>query len=144
MLEILWCGAVMGIGATICFDAWERALLFVPGQEHPAWATVGRWFWHLLRHGRVFRPDSSRVAPCRHELALGWTAHYAVGSVLGVFFAAGVGRSWLAAPSFMPALALGIANIALAWFLLFPGMGLGWAAARVPKPTASEFRSRRT
>ena len=134
MLETLWRGAAMGVGATICFDLWERALSVVPGQEHPDWAPVGRWFGHLLRDGRVLRPDFARVAPIRHELALGWMAHYAVGSVLGIVFAACVGHDWLAAPTFPLALAFGIANIAFAWFLLFPGMGLGWAAAKTPTP----------
>ena len=42
---------------------------------------------------------------------------------------------WLAAPRFLPAWLFGLATVAFGWFLLQPGLGLGWAASKTPNPT---------
>ena len=34
----------------------------------------------------------------------------------------------------LPAWIFGIATLAFGWFLLQPGLGLGWAASRTPNP----------
>ncbi len=41
---------------------------------------------------------------------------------------------WVEDPSFLPLWAFSLATIAAGWFLLQPGMGLGWAASRTPSP----------
>ena len=41
---------------------------------------------------------------------------------------------WLAAPTFLPVWIFALITIAAGWFLLQPGMGLGWAAARTANP----------
>ena len=71
----------------------------------------------------------------QHELRLGWIGHYVVGILYGVIFALIVGPGWLAAPTVLPALVFGLATVAFGWFLLQPGLGMGWAAARTPNPT---------
>ena len=103
------------------------------GQSRPNWALVGRWFWHL-REGKVFHDDIGKAAPWAHELALGWVGHYVVGAVYGLAFALIAGPGWLAAPRLLPAWFFGIATLAFGWFLLQPGLGLGWAASRTPNP----------
>ena len=111
----------------------------LPGGPQPNWAPVGRWFWNL-RRGRVFHGDFADAEPWAHELALGWAAHYAVGILYGVVFVLIVGPGWLAAPRFLPALIFAIVTIAAGWFLLQPGMGLGWAASRTPDPAKVRLR----
>lgn len=138
MLDLIFRGALMGLGATILMDVWALALASA-GQPKPNWAPVGRWFWRL-KDGEVFHDSIAAVPAYRHELALGWAAHYVVGIVYGVVFVLIVGSEWLAAPSFLPAWIFAIVTIAAGWFLLQPGMGLGWAASRTPNPWKARIK----
>jgi len=133
-MALLLQGAVLGVGATVLMDLWQQAFGRLPGQAPPNWRPVGRWFWHL-RDGEVFHPAIGEAAPSPNDLAVGWIAHYAVGILYGMVFALIVGPRWFAAPTFLPAWIFGIVTVAAGWFLLQPGMGLGWAAARTPNPT---------
>ena len=130
---LLMQGALLGVGATLLFDLWGQVLARLPGQPAPNFAMMGRWFRHL-RDGRVFHDDIGRAAPYAHELSLGWAGHYVVGALYGVGFLLIVGPGWLAAPTLLPALIFGLATVAFGWFLLQPGMGLGWAASKAPNP----------
>jgi hypothetical protein len=138
MLTLVFQGILMGLGATILMDLWAVLLARLPGQGPADWAPVGRWFWHL-RGGRVFHDDIAAAEPYPHELALGWAGHYAVGILYGIAFALIVGADWMAEPSFLPAWIFGIATIVFGWFLLAPGMGRGWAAARAPNPAKARL-----
>jgi hypothetical protein len=60
--------------------------------------------------------------------------HYAVGVVYGVVLAWVMGPGWLAAPTFYPAWVFSILMVGFGWFLLQPGLGLGWAASKTPAP----------
>jgi hypothetical protein len=90
MIGLMVQGALLGIGANVLFDLWQRGLAFATGQPAPNWAPIGRWFWHL-RDGRVLHDDIGNAAPYAHERALGWVGHYAVGVAYGVIFALIVG-----------------------------------------------------
>ena len=133
MSELVWRGIVIGIGATILMDLWALLLSCFPGQRRPDWAPAGRWFWHL-GHGQVFHDDIGRSPAYAHEEALGWIGHYLVGALYGVILVLLMGPGWLAHPTFWPAWIWGIVTIAAGWFLLLPGMGLGWAGAATPAP----------
>ncbi|WP_105384078.1 DUF2938 domain-containing protein [Neorhizobium alkalisoli] len=138
MIELLWRGILIGIGATILMDLWAILLHRVFGQPKANWAPGGRWFWHLSR-GTVFHESIAAAEPHTHELALGWAGHYAVGVVYGVAFAFIVGLGWFSAPTFVPAWIFGIVTVAAGWFLMQPGMELGWAASKTPKPNKVRF-----
>lgn len=133
MLDILGKGVVIGFGATVLMDIWAFALHYLFSEPRPNWAPGGRWFWHL-RRGKVFHDDIGTAEPYAHELALGWTGHYVVGILYGVVLAVIAGPAWLANPSFIPAWILGIVTIGAGWFLMQPGMGIGWAASKTPNP----------
>jgi Protein of unknown function (DUF2938) len=124
-------GIAMGVGATILMDLWAWLLSRLPGQAPVNWAPVGRWVWHL-RGGRLFHADIGAAAPYAHEQALGWAFHSAVGIVYGIAFALIAGGAWLAHPTFGPAWIFGLATILFGWFLLQPGLGIGWAAEKLP------------
>lgn len=138
MFDLLWRGVVIGIGATILMDIWALILARFPGQNTPNWAPVGRWFWHFSR-GKAFHEDISLAEPHDRELALGWAGHYAIGILYGVILVLIMGRAWLAHPTFLPAFIWGIVTIAAGWFLLLPGMGLGWAASKTASPTMTRI-----
>jgi len=133
MLDIIWRGVVIGMGATILMDIWAVILWKAFGQGAPNWAPVGRWFWHL-QHGKVFHDNIGDAEPYRHEQALGWIGHYAVGILYGVILAVLMGSAWFAAPTFLPAWTLGIVTVGAGWFLLQPGLGIGWAASKTANP----------
>lgn len=119
-------------------DVWAVGLAQFAGQARPDWAPVGRWFWHL-RQGRLFHADIAAAEPWEHERALGWAGHYAVGIAYGILFALIVGPGWIAEPRLLPAWIFGIVVIAAGWFLLLPGMGLGWAGSRTANPTRTRL-----
>jgi hypothetical protein len=133
MFELLWRGVFIGIGATILMDLWAIVLYAVFRQPKANWAPGGRWFWHL-RRGKVFHESIATADPYRHELKLGWAGHYVVGIVYGVVFAWIVGAGWFETPTFLPAWIFGIVTVGAGWFLMQPGMGLGWAASKTPRP----------
>jgi hypothetical protein len=133
MYDLIWPGVIIGTGATVAMDLWAIVLTKVFGQPKANWAPVGRWFYHL-KNGMVFHDTIADAAPYRHELALGWISHYAVGILYGVVLVLMMGPTWLAAPSFLPAWIWGIVTVAAGWFLLQPGLGIGWAASKTPNP----------
>lgn len=133
MFDILWRGIVIGIGATVLMDIWAIVLNRFFGQAPANWAPVGRWFYHL-KNGKVFHDSIGNAVPYEHELALGWISHYVTGIVYGLALALIMGQPWLAAPTFIPAWILGIVTVGAGWFLLQPGLGIGWAASKTANP----------
>lgn len=133
MIELVWPGIVIGVAATALMDLWALTLHLVFGEPKPNWAPPGRWFRHLAK-GKVFHDSIAAAEPYEHEQALGWSGHYAVGIIYGVVFALIVGPGWFAAPTLLPAWIWGMVTIAAGWFFMHPGMGLGWAASKTPRP----------
>lgn len=127
-------GVVMGLVATGLMDLWALLLRQIAGVPTPNWAMVGRWVGHLPS-GKVFHDDIAAASPVPAELSLGWVFHYAVGILYGIALAVLMGPAWLSTPSFWPAWVFSILMLGFGWFLLQPGLGLGWAGARTPNPT---------
>lgn len=123
----------MGIVATGAMDLWALLLNRLAGQSLPNWGMVGRWVAHM-QAGQVFHDAIAEASPVRNELQIGWVFHYAVGIAYGIFLAVFMGTEWLAAPTFWPAWVFSILTVGFGWFLLQPGMGLGWAARNTPNP----------
>ncbi len=137
MSEFLWKSIVIGIGGTAAMDVWAIFLNRVFGIPRSNWALAGRWFCNVAQ-GRVFHDDIAAAAPWRHELAIGWIGHYAVGIVYAGILLIVAGPDWAKAPTFLPAWILGMVTIAAGWFLMQPGMGAGWAASK--RPNAMQIR----
>lgn len=133
MFEIFWRCVVVGFGATVLMDIWAVLLWKVFGQARPNWAPVGRWVRHLA-NGKVFHDNIGEAQPARHEQALGWIFHYAVGIAYGFLPVLFFGAQWLDTPRFIPAWIIGMVTIGAGWFLLQPGLGLGVAASKTPAP----------
>jgi len=101
---------------------------------------VGRWFGHLPR-GRFVHNEIADASPVRGELLLGWIVHYAIGVGFATILVALFGLDWLRQPTPVPALVVGVFTVVFPFFLLQPGMGLGVAATRAPRPNAARLRS---
>ncbi|OYU19755.1 MAG: hypothetical protein CFE34_03835 [Rhodobacteraceae bacterium PARR1] len=138
MLTFLTQSLVIGIAGTAAMDLWAVILNRLAGQGLPNWGLVGRWFAFVPK-GRIFHGDITRTPPVQNETLIGWAAHYAVGIVYGAALVLWAGPEWTANPTFLPAFIVGMVTIAAGWFLLAPGMGAGWAAAKTPNPTKSRL-----
>jgi len=137
--EDLWRVLLTGIGATAVMDAWLVALqrLGVPTLN---FAFVGRWVGHAWR-GTFAHASIGQARPIAGEVALGWIAHYATGLAFAALLAGIQGPAWLRAPTLMPAVAVGVATVAVPLFLIQPGMGAGVASSRTPTPLKNCLRS---
>jgi hypothetical protein len=51
------------------------------------------------------------------------------------------GQEWVEQPTLAPALLVSTATLVAPFFVLQPGMGLGIAASRTPRPNAARLRS---
>jgi len=132
-MSVITLGLIMGICGTVAMDIWAVILTRIAGIPAPNWGNVGRWVAHLGR-GTVFHADINTSTPVARERLIGWIFHYAVGAVYGALFLGIMGQAWLSAPNFLPLWIFAILTIGAGWFLLHPGLGLGWALAKTATP----------
>jgi hypothetical protein len=136
---LVW-ALLIGAGATAVTDIWSvvrKRLLGVPSAN---WALVGRWFGHVAR-GR-FRHDPIAASPAvRHELLIGWLAHYLTGVAYAALLLAIWGPGWVCRPALVPALVVGLGTVVAPFFLMQPGMGAGVAGSRTPRPSATRVHT---
>lgn len=126
-------GILMGLAGTVAMDIWAWVLARLCVAPFPNWAMPGRWLGHIAK-GRLFHADIGAAQPVKGELALGWLLHYGVGVIYGIVFAHLAGVVWVAKPDFLTVWVFSLITIAAGWFLLQPGMGLGWVASKTPNP----------
>lgn len=131
---------VIGTGATVLIDVWALGVKRLYGIPSMNWGLVGRWIGHMPA-GRFVHDGIGRATPITGEMAIGWIAHYAIGIVFAAILLAIWGLDWVRQPTMFPALLVGWATIAAPFFLMQPGLGLGIAAARTPKPMVARLRS---
>ncbi len=131
--------ALVGAGATAVLDAWLLLLqrLGVPTMN---FMLLGRWAGHGLR-GRWRHTSIAQAAPLAGERGLGWLVHYLVGIAFAALLAVWQGSGWLQTPTLWPALAFGVASVAVPLFIMQPAMGLGVAARKTPAPLKNCARS---
>ena len=139
-MDYLVCALVTGAGATAVMDVWAVArerLFRIPALDY---ALVGRWLAHLAR-GRFRHERIAAAPPVRRERLIGWTAHYLIGIAFAAMLLAIWGLDWARQPTLGPALIVGIGSVAAPFLLMQPGMGLGVAASRTPRPAVARLHS---
>jgi hypothetical protein len=131
--------ALIGLGATLLMDVWLWGLkrLKVPTLN---FALVGRWVGHLVR-GQWAHAAIAKSPPVRHEAALGWLVHYAVGLGFAALLAGLCGMAWVHRPSLWPAMAFGLVSAAVPLFVMQPAMGAGIASRKTPTPLKNCLKS---
>jgi hypothetical protein len=131
---------VVGVGATAVMDLWGIARKPLLGIAPPDHRLLGRWLGHMA-HGRFRHEAIAKALPVRGERVIGWTAHY----VTGVAFAAVLiviwWLGWVARPTLAPALIVSVGSVMAPFLLMQPGMGMGIAGARTPRPAAVRLQS---
>jgi hypothetical protein len=140
MLEFTYLAILLGIGATALLDLWTRLLKIAFGLPTPPWHLVGRWFAGMPRQF-VHRNGISQSPPVANELAIGWLMHYAVGILFAATLLMIWGVEWAHAPTFGPALTVGLVTVGAGWFILQPGMGVGVACNKAPQPNVARFQN---
>jgi len=132
--------AAIGIGATLVMDLWNLFLKRMLGIPSLNYCLLGRWVRHIpegtLRHASIAAAPRKSL-----ECTAGWIAHYTIGVVFALVFVASSSGTWLARPTFLPALLYGVATVVFPFFILQPSLGLGIASARTPKPTQARLKS---
>jgi hypothetical protein len=128
---------VVGIIATLATDLWLW-LLQIFGVRAVNWAPVGRWVAWMPRGVFVHRPIAATPS-IRGELAIGWGFHYVVGIAYAAIYLA-IARLVLASgPTLISALVFAIALLVVPWFVMQPALGLGFFAARTPRPRVTRI-----
>lgn len=130
---------LLGVGATVVMDLW-MFLLKAFGVPTLNFAFVGRWVGHVCQ-GKFAHASIGQTTPVRGEVALGWVAHYATGIVFAVLLVCIQGVAWLQEPTFLPAIVLGVATVAVPLFVIQPAMGAGFASSKTPTPARNCVRS---
>jgi hypothetical protein len=129
----------VGAGATLVMDAWLLGLRAF-GVPVSNFALIGRWVGHWPR-GRFAHAAIAQAAPVRHEVALGWFTHYAVGIAYAGLLVVVTGVQWLRQPTLAPALGFGLVTLAVPLFVMQPAMGAGLAGSRTAAPLRNVLRS---
>ncbi|MBX9828769.1 MAG: DUF2938 domain-containing protein [Xanthobacteraceae bacterium] len=139
-MEFVIRAVLMGMAATALIDIWALVLRRISGVASLDYALVGRWLGHMPA-GRFFHARIAAAPRIRGERLMGWGAHYAIGVLFAAMLLGACGPGWARQPSPGPALAFGILTVAAPFFIMQPGMGLGIAASKTPKPALSRLRS---
>jgi hypothetical protein len=131
---------LIGVGATAMIDIWavaRKRLLGIPSLNY---GLVGRWFAYLM-HGRFRHDPIAASPPIKGERLIGWIAHYLTGIAFAAVLLAIWGLDWARHPTIAPALIVGIGSVAAPFLLMQPGMGMGVAASRTPRPAAARVQN---
>lgn len=140
MIEFLVGAALIGSGATAVIDGWGVLRAHVLGTPSLDYGLVGRWLIPLARgQYRHFQIAASDPAP--RERLIGWAAHYLIGIAFAAVLLAIWGLDWLHSPRIGPALIVGIGSAAAPFLIMQPGMGLGIAAHRAPRPNLARLNT---
>lgn len=131
---------LIGAGATAVMDAWGIARTRLLGIPPANYGLVGRWMAYMPR-GRFRHDPIAKSPPVRGELAIGWIAHYAIGIAFAATLLAIWGLEWTRQPTLAPAFIVGIGSVAAPFLVMQPGMGMGIAASRTPRPNAARVQS---
>ena len=131
---------LVGIGATLVIDLWALLLKRAFGVRSLDYCLLGRWvLW--IPQGRIVHEQIAATPPKPHECTVGWTTHYAIGTVFALVFVLLAADDWLARPTLLPALAFGVATVVVPFFTMQPSFGLGIAASKTPNPNRARLKS---
>lgn len=130
---------LVGVGATVIMDIYSIIIKSL-GVNTLDYRFVGRWIGHLF-NGKYWHNPIFNSPPVKHELIMGWVAHYTIGITFSYFLILVFGKKWLLQPSLTPALIIGITTIIAPYLLMQPAFGLGVAASKVPDPFKARILS---
>ncbi len=124
---------LMGVWATFMMDALAIVLgklKFIRPKIGPE--IIGRWSIYMLR-GKFIHKDINSTPSMPNEILTSWISHYLIGILLaGVYLL--VEKIYpIIADQFWVAIIFGILTVALPWLWLFPSIGIGYLASKMPQ-----------
>ena len=131
---------VVGVGATVVSDLWNLLLKRAFGIPSLNLCYLGRWLLHMPA-GTFVHSSIAAAAPKAHECVVGRAAHYTIGVVFALALVTITSGEWLARPTLLPALLVGVVTLVFPLFLMQPALGLGVASSRAPKPALARLKS---
>jgi hypothetical protein len=131
---------LIGLGATLFIDLWALFLRRAVSVRSLDYCLLGRWVLYMPQ-GTIVHDNIAATPAKPHECKVGWTAHYLIGTGLGLVFVLLASEAWLARPTLLPALAFGIATVLVPFLTLQPSFGLGIAASKTPHPNMARLKS---
>ncbi len=130
----------VGIGATFLMDLWGVFLKRAFNTPFPNYCFVGRWLRYMPEG--IFRHGSIAATPQKAaECTVGWIAHYATGIAYAVALVLFTSPRWLLEPTLLPPMVLGLATVAIPFFVMQPSFGMGAAGSKAPNPGQVRLRS---
>ncbi len=139
-IDIIVAAVLVGIGGTAILDLISFLMERFFGVPATDWRMVGRWLGHMPK-GQFVQRDLKRAMPVPGKHALGWVFHYLIGAGYGLLLVAIWGTGWLESPRIVPPMILVLGLLVLPYFVMMPGMGIGIAASRTPKPNVARLKS---
>ena len=139
-LEVVIRAASIGAGATVMLDLWNVSLKRLFGVPSLSMGMLGRWFGYFPR-GRFMHDNIAEALPIPGERLIGWSAHYAIGIAWAALLLAIWGLDWARRPTLLPAMIVGLVTLIAPLFIMQPGMGLGIAASKTPRPNVARLKS---
>lgn len=139
-MNIILQAALVGVGGTIVLDSYAFLLQRLFGVPVTNWRVVGRWLGHMPR-GRFVQTHLGQAEPIPGEHALGWVFHYVIGIGYGLLLVGIWGSEWLLQPGITEPLVLALVLLILPYCIMMPGMGMGIAGSRTPKPVVTRLKS---
>jgi hypothetical protein len=133
-------GVVVGVGATLVQDLWNLFLKRAFGIPSLNLCLLGRWLCHMPT-GTFKHSSIAAAAPRTAECAVGAIAHYTIGVVFASVLVLSTSGEWLAAPTVLPALLVGLVTLVFPLLLMQPAMGLGIASSRTRDPKRARLKS---
>jgi len=121
-------------------DLWAIILKQFFGIKSLDYSMLGQWIGHLL-HGQFSHKNITTTTAIKGEKIIGWTAHYIIGITFAALLISLWGIEWTMHPAILPAILIGIVTVVAPFFIMQPGMGLGIAASKTPKPNIARIRS---
>jgi len=132
---------LMGIWATLVMDI----LAIILSKSHiirPRIGPeiVGRWTLYMLK-GKFAHNDINKTPVLKNEIIASWISHYLIGIALtGIYLFLGLNYPLLL-DSYWAALIFGILTVLLPWLWLFPSIGIGIMASKMPEKSPYLFTS---
>lgn len=130
---------LIGIGATLTMDIYALVLKAL-GIKTLDYRFVGRWIGHLPKE-RFFHHKIFDSPPITGELMIGWVAHYLIGITFAFLLVAVHGKKWLAGPSLLPALFIGLITVTAPFLIMQPAFGFGIGGSNLPDPNKARLMS---
>ena len=131
---------LIGIGATLFMDVCGTLLQRAFNIPSADYCLVGRWLCHMLE-GKFTHTSIAAASRKDSECAVGWVAHYVIGTMYALMLVALMSGNWLARPTVLPAVLFGVGSVLVPYLIMQPSFGLGIAASKAPRPTEARMRS---